>query len=69
MLKSHINSVHYGKKDHKCDSCEKAFSQAWILKQHINSVHTKSVHENEKAHKCDDCGKSFTKKYVFIDLN
>ena len=25
-LKTHINSIHNGQKDHKCDSCEKALS-------------------------------------------
>ena len=28
-----------GQKDHKCDSCGKAFSQARDLKKHIDSVH------------------------------
>ena len=38
-LKKHIHSVHNGQKDHKCDSCGKAFSSAGDLKKHINAVH------------------------------
>ena len=43
------------KKNHKCDSCEKAFSQSGVLKIHINSVHN-----GKKDHKCDLCEKSFS---------
>ena len=38
-MRRHINSVHNGQKDHKCDSCGKLFSQAGNLKKHIISVH------------------------------
>ena len=31
-LKTHINTVQNGQKDHICDSCSKAFSQAGNLK-------------------------------------
>ena len=54
-MKTHINSVHNGEKDHKCDSCEKAFSRAGHLKIHINAVHN-----GQKDHKCDICGKAFS---------
>ena len=52
-LKTHINSVHNGQKDHKCVSCGKSFSQAHNLKTHINAVHN-----GQKNHKCDSCGKT-----------
>ena len=42
----HINIVHNGQKDHKCDSCAKSFSQASKLKAHINSIHN-----GQKDHK------------------
>ena len=54
-LKRHINSVHNGQKDHKCDSCGKAFSRAGHLKRHIDSVHN-----GQKDHKCDSCGNAFS---------
>ena len=54
-LKIHINSVHNGQKDHKCDSCGKVFSKSAILKQHTNAVHN-----GQKDHKCDLCGKAFS---------
>ena len=53
-MKTHINSVHNGQKDHKCVTCGKAFSSAQNLKTHIISVH------GQKDLKCDICGKSFS---------
>ena len=55
-LRKHINVVHNGQKDHKCDSCENKFSQAGNLKTHINVVHN-----GQKDHKCDICEKPFTR--------
>ena len=34
-----IDLVHESQKDHKCDSCGRAFSSAMILKQHIIRNH------------------------------
>ena len=42
---------------HKCDICEKSFTQKASLNRHI-----KSVHENSKPHKCDICELSFSEK-------
>ena len=53
----HINSVHNGQTDHKCDSCGKTFSRKDSLKTHINSIHN-----GQKDHKCDSCGKTFSRK-------
>ena len=39
-LKIHVNAVHNGQKDHKCDSCGKAFSTAGSMRKHNKSVHT-----------------------------
>ena len=38
-LKTHINTVHNGQKDHKCDTRDKAFFRGDKLKKHINTVH------------------------------
>ena len=68
-LKKHINSVHNGQKDHKCDSCGKAFSSTGDLKKH-----TIAVHKGQKDHKCDFCGKLFSlsgylKKHINVQHN
>ena len=47
-LNRHINAVHNGQKNYKCDSCGNSFSEAWVLKKHI-----KTVHNRQKDHKCD----------------
>ena len=39
FMKIHINTIHNGEKDHKCDSCGKAFSHAGDLKKHTKQVH------------------------------
>ena len=54
-LKTHINSVYLGNKDHKCDSCAKSFSTVGNLKKHIDEVHNA-----QKDHKCESCGKLFS---------
>ena len=53
-LKRHIKNVHEGLKNHVCDSCGKAFSEAGNLRKHI-----KGVHQGQKNHKCEYCEKSF----------
>ena len=56
-LKMHYNAVHLGLKPHKCDECEKSFSQ----KVHFN-VHKQTVHEGRKDHQCGQCGTMLTTK-------
>ena len=38
-MKSHLHSVHEGKKPFKCDICDTCLSNARDLKKHIDSVH------------------------------
>ena len=55
-LKKHIQAIHKGHKNHKCNSCGKIFRDAEYLKQHIHAVHE----EGQKDYKCESCGKSFS---------
>ena len=41
-------------RNHKCNSCEKAFTQAGALRTHIALVH-----EGIKDHQCEKCSKAF----------
>ena len=52
--KLHINSVHEGVKNYKCDLCDKVYSRPTDIKRHIIGVH-----EGQKNYKCDICGKAF----------
>ena len=55
VLVIHIESVHEGKKDHKCEACDKVFGELRTLNTHI-----KIVHEGIKDYKCEACGKTFS---------
>ena len=55
LLSSHVKIHHEGKRNHKCDSCGKSFTQAGDLKRHM------LTHEGQRNYKCDYCGKSFTR--------
>ena len=52
-----MKSVHEGIKDHKCELCDKYFSEKGNLDKHM-----KTVHEGIKDHKCKICDKSFSEK-------
>ena len=56
VLQRHINTVHEGQKDHKCESCGKSF----YLKSDL-SQHKRSVHEGRRDYNCESCLKSFSK--------
>ena len=56
-LQLHINGVHKGKKDHKCDQCKYASVQLSQLMKHKKLIHGNQ--EIEKNHKCNQCDKAF----------
>ena len=55
MLK-HIQEVHEGRKDYKCDECGKSFTQLGNMKKHIYIVH-----RGHKDYNCNSCGKLFSR--------
>ena len=59
-LSLHINSAHEFIRDHKCDICEKSFSQRVSLQRHLQSVH-----KEDRKSECHICSKTFEK---FQDL-
>jgi KRAB domain-containing zinc finger protein len=59
-LEKDSNTVHLGKKDFKCDQCDKAYSQKGDLNTHINATHKKI-----KGVWCDLCDYS---SYTRADL-
>lgn len=45
-LESHIDSVHYGRKLHVCQGCEKRYGHRSSLQRHVRQVHGNSEHPN-----------------------
>ena len=56
FLNEHVNRVHGGKKEFKCDVCGKCLSSSRNLRRH-----TKHVHSNE-SFSCEICQKKFRSK-------
>ena len=60
-----FNKSSNGRKDFKCESCEKSFSEGQTLRRHI-----RRIHEGHKDYECESCGKSFSaghalKKHIY----
>ena len=51
----HLKTTHETKRNYKCDSCGKKFTQSGSLNTHI-----KTTHEELRNYKFDSCGKFFT---------
>ena len=43
-MRKHVESVHEGLKQYKCQQCDKAFGDDGNLKRHIKSVHEGSIY-------------------------
>ena len=54
-MKRHMASVHQGVR-HKCDTCDKEFTQKKTLEYHVENVH------QGVKHKCDICNSQYTHK-------
>ena len=57
-LRIHIETVHEGKKQVKCNTCNKTLTNQAALNNHIHVVH-----KGRKDHHCESCGKSFGIKH------
>ena len=57
LPKSKFDSAHERKKEIKCQSCDKIFSEKGSMNRHVASVH-----EGMKPFKCEFCDKSFSQK-------
>ena len=54
-MNTHMKIKHHHKKDHKCESCDRAFSTSGDLQRHISVVHHK-----KRDIKCEVCQKALT---------
>ena len=62
-LRRHVEDVenmHEGKKNHKCDSCDKRFSRKSLLR-----LHNERVHLAIKNYTCEICNHTFNQKSHF----
>ena len=50
----HIREVHEGRRNHKCESCGKAFKNSRGLKRHIDTVH-----KGLKPYQCSFCNTAY----------
>ena len=53
--KRHIQKVHDGLKNHKCEQCDNKYSRSHDLKRHIERVH-----DGLKKYTCDKCEEAFS---------
>ena len=60
-MERHLSTAHDGKKEFKCEMCDKVFSRKNNIKAHMESVH-----EGKKSFKCKVCDKNFSHKHHMI---
>jgi KRAB domain-containing zinc finger protein len=58
-LINHIENIHLNKKRHKCQICERSFSESGNLKQHL------LTHSKDKPMKCEFCNLGFSHSATF----
>ena len=56
-MRRHVESVHEGKRPHKCNVCGKSFTEKKFMLKHIDTVH-----EGNKPFKCESCERTFAHK-------
>ena len=59
-LREHVNGVHMGTKEYKCDDCDFDTAYRSTLKNHASRVHGKAI-ACERV--CDKCGHKATNAY------
>ena len=63
-MKNHINVIHEGKKQFKCEDCKISFGFKESLKKHIICIHTTA-----RPFKCDICNKDYKFKAQLKEHN
>ena len=58
-LRSHVNAIHEGKRDFKCNSCGKCFGRVHTLNVHIQRSHGKAIGK----YVCSYCERRFHTNY------
>jgi KRAB domain-containing zinc finger protein len=61
-MKKHIDNIHYGEKNFKCDLCPRKFQFPSRLKEH------QRTHQDEKQFECSICHATFNQNVLAIHM-